>query len=91
MSLGKDSVQKRIAKTDAQDKAPAAETAKQPAQKPAAKKPSAPKKPRPQPADVSSTVMGNVSPATVEAVIGRKETADDTHISITDDMPVYLL
>ena len=75
MSLGKDSIQKRVA-------AAATATKKAPAKKPAtAKKPAAPK----------AAVLTNVAPETVEKVIARKECDSVEKCALGESLPYYLL
>ena len=102
MSIGKDSIQKRVAKEvpvetveKAAEKAPVTEK-KAPAKKacgtkaPATKKPAAAKKPAAKPA---TAVMGNVSPEVVKKVTGSKENTAGAfkRVSLTEEMPYYLL
>lgn len=84
----------------AKEKAPAAAAPKKaPAKKapakraPAKKKPTAAPAPEVAPAEpaVTGSVLANVSPAVVEAVVGHKEGEQVEHIQILDDMPSYLL
>ncbi len=127
MPIGKDSIQKRVAKTTALETeadVTVAETAEataptETAPKPAPKKrapvkkadtaqtaeskaggnaPVAPKKAPAKPkavaktsAEPSTTVMGNVSPETVEKVIGHAEGTPSDHVQIGSKMPHYLL
>ena len=86
MSLGKDSIQKRVAaaatatktapakKTTAASKATAPKTT-------TAKKPAAPK----------TSVLTGVAPETVEKVIARKETDPVAKCSLGQALPYYLL
>lgn len=121
MPIGKDSIQKRVAKTT--EAAPAmevaavstaaetvAETVAETAAaevKPAAKKKAAPKTAAPKangetapktapkkraPAKKpATTILSNVAPETVEAVVGHKENAKVEHVQIGSKMPDYLL
>lgn len=66
-------------------------TKKAPAKRaPAQKKPAASTEPVAAPS-VTESVLTNVSPAVVEAVVGHKENECVEHIQILDDMPHYLL
>ena len=75
-------------------KKPAATTAKKTTSS-TAKKPTAPKKEAAAKATatplVDSTVLANVSPETVAAVIGHKENTGFEKVQIGEKMPVYLL
>ena len=88
MPIGKDSITKRVAKIETSeqavvvDTAPAAEI-KTETKKSPAKKTSAPK--------TSKTVIANVAPETVEAVIGHKENKNVKNVEIGSDLPYYLL
>lgn len=117
MPIGKDSIQKRVAKVDTQDNiAPelVATTAAAPAKtstpkktttkstttksttakpattakKPAAKKPAAPKA---EEVKVETAVLTNVSPETVEKVIGHKEDEKYEKVQIGQKMPTFLM
>ena len=79
MSLGKDSITKRVAKP-AQEKKAAPAAKKAPAKKPAAKK-----------AAPATAVLTNVAPETVEKVIGRAETAAIVKVALGEKLPYYLL
>ena len=93
MPIGKDSITKRVAKVDTtavETEKPAVApkaTAKKPATKTTttttAKKPAA-KKP-------ATTVIANVAPETVEAVIGHKENKEPQKVEIGTDLPYFLL
>lgn len=101
MPIGKDSIQKRVAKTVTEEKdeivtenvTPSSEekpaTAKKPAsstaKKPAVKKPATPKK------TASTAVIANISPEVTEKVTGHKEGAPTTIVSINQKLPVHLL
>ena len=78
MSLGKDSITKRVAKP-AQEKKAAPAAKKAPAKKPAVKK------------ETTAAVLTNVAPETVEKVIGRAETAAVVKVALGEKMPYYLL
>ena len=78
MSLGKDSITKRVAKP-AQEKKAAPAAKKAPAKKPAAKK------------ETTAAVLTNVAPETVEKVIGRAEDAAVVKVALGEKMPYYLL
>ena len=100
MPIGKDSITKRVAKVEkveeniapelvattaaAPKKAPAKKTSTTTAKKPAAKKPAAEKK-------VETTVLANVAPETVAAVIGHKEDEKYEKVQIGQKMPDFLL
>ncbi len=116
MPIGKDSIQKRVAKVDTHDNiAPelVATTAAAPAKtttpkktttksttaksttaksttakKPAAKKPAAPKV---EEVKVETAVLTNVSPETVEKVIGHKEDEKYEKVQIGQKMPTFLM
>ena len=75
MSLGKDSIQKRVAK-------PTEVAAKQKA--PATK--AAPKK-----APVKTTVVSKIAPEVVEKVTGHKEKTGFEKIALGRDLPAHLL
>ena len=90
------------ASSSAAAKKPASATAKKPAAATAkktasttAKKSAAPKKDTAAKATatplVDSTVLANVSPETVAAVIGHKENTGFEKVQIGEKMPVYLL
>lgn len=57
----------------------------------ATKKPAAKKPTEEKPAAVSTGVLSNVAPETVEAVIGHKEDEKYEKVSIGDNMPTFLL
>lgn len=79
MSLGKDSIQKRVAKPA--EAKPATTAAKKPATRTTtAKKPAA-----------KTAVVTNIAPEVVEKVIGHEEGAKVDIVSFGDDMPYYLL
>ncbi len=93
MPIGKDSITKRVAKIEepiTEVKEEAASPAKKPAAKKTtsttAKKPAAKKSPV-----VAASVGGNVSPETVEKVVGHKESAATLICAVGDDLPDYLL
>lgn len=97
MPIGKDSIQKRIAKTEEQTetaapKAPARKRNTTPkAAKPAETAPAV-QAPAADAAPVSATgVMANVAPETVEKVIGHEEGKGEKHVQLFDKMPNYLL
>ena len=77
MSLGKDSIQKRVAK-------PAEEVKKASAKKASAKKPAA------KPA-VKASVLTAVAPETVEKVVAHKENAAVAKCCLGEALPYYLL
>ena len=106
MPIGKDSIQKRVAKVEsaAETVAETAPAAKKPAAKKAtttkkcattaAKKPAAKKPAAEKPvADEApaTAVLSNVAPETVAAVIGHEEGTPSDRVSIGDKMPTYLL
>lgn len=100
MPIGKDSIRKRVIGTECAEcgacdekpvqpvaeekpaKAPAKGTSTRKA--PAKKKPTATEEP-------ATTVLTNVSPEVVEAVVGHREGEQVEHVQILDDMPSYLL
>ena len=111
MPIGKDSIQKRVAKVETHENiAPelVATTAAAPAKtatpkktttkstttksttakKPAAKKPAAPKV---EEVKVETAVLTNVSPETVEKVIGHKEDEKYEKVQIGQKMPTFLM
>ena len=87
MPIGKDSITKRVAKTEVVAEPPVAEAVEAPAvetiKKAPAKKTSYTK--------TSKTVIANVAPETVEAVIGHKENKEVEKVEIGTDLPYYLL
>ena len=114
MPIGKDSIQKRVAKNtpaeptpvvaepvvDTEPKKPT--TQKKPATKKKAtttttqKKPTTRKPVEKKPAPVvdtepTTTVISNISPEVVEAVVGHKEGEAPKHTPIGTKMPSYLL
>ncbi len=103
MPIGKDSIQKRVAKVATPEaevkeatlaKKPAVKSAAKPATKAPAKKPTvkkAPAKAEPAPAEPATTVMANVSPETVAAVIGHDEKKPAVRIQIGGKLPTHLL
>ncbi len=105
MPIGKDSIQKRVAKvapaaTEEKTEEQATPAAKKPAaRKPAAKKPATGKSaaPKAEPAkaetkaEPATAVMGNVAPETVEKVVGHAEKAPVEHVQIGAKMPTHLL
>ncbi|MBQ3817088.1 MAG: hypothetical protein II802_02305 [Clostridia bacterium] len=102
MSIGKDSIQKRVAKTtDAVSNTKKTETKTPSKQAPktgtAAKKPAnaqtknnPPKKSAPK-TPAKTSVIPNVSPEVVEKVIGHKEKERSSLIKIGEKLPTYLL
>ena len=106
MSIGKDSIQKRVAKeapavveekapakAPAAPKAPAKKATTTAAKKPAAKKPATTAAKKPAAKAPATTVLGNVSPEVVKKVTGKAENTKDAfkRVSLTDEMPYYLL
>ena len=91
MPIGKDSITKRVAKVDTaviEAEKPAVapkNTAKKPATKATttAKKPAA-KKP-------ATTVIANIAPETVKAVVGHKENEKFNKVELGQSLPYYLL
>jgi hypothetical protein len=75
MSLGKDSIQKRVAKPAA-TKAPAKKT---PAKKATSK------------TATKTAVIANISPETVEKVIAHKENDVTVKFALGESLPYYLL
>lgn len=102
MPIGKDSITKRVAKVEkteeniapelvattaaAPKKAPAKKTTTTATKKAPAKKPAPKAEPK-----VETTVISNIAPETVEAVIGRKESDDTKKIRIGQELPIYLM
>lgn len=101
MPIGKDSITKRVAKVEKTEENIAPElvatTAAAPKKTPAKKTATTPKKaPAKKPAPkaepkVETTVISNIAPETVEAVIGRKETDETKKVQIGQDLPIYLM
>lgn len=101
MPIGKDSIQKRIAKTPAADTSPVADTLK--TVKEEATAPAVGETTHPEETvetvemvetatPVSATgVMANVSPEVVEKVTGHPEGKGEKHVQLFDEMPHYLL
>ena len=89
MPIGKDSITKRVAKAEAVTEAPVAEVVDtatpvvEAIKKTPAKKTSSTK--------ASKTVIANIAPETVEAVIGHKEKKDIEKVEIGTALPYYLL
>ena len=91
MPIGKDSITKRVAKVEttvAETEKPATApktTAKKPASKTTAttKKPAS-KKP-------ATTVIANVAPETVAAVVGHRENDKFDKVELGESLPYYLL
>lgn len=100
MPIGKDSIRKRVigaecAECGACDEKPAQpvaeeKSAKAPTGRTSTKKTPVKKKPTTAEEPVA-TVLTNVSPEVVEAVVGHKEGEQVEHVQILDDMPNYLL
>ena len=92
MPIGKDSIQKRIAKTPAAD---TLKTAKEVATAPAVGETTHPDQTVEMvetATPVSATgVMANVSPEVVEKVTGHPEGKGEKHVQLFDEMPHYLL
>ena len=90
MPIGKDSITKRVAKTDTVEKEQKSEVAdtKTSETKTEVKKPSAKKT---TVAKTTQTVISNIAPETLEAVIGHKEKQSSDKIEIGTDLPYYLL
>ena len=83
-----------VATTAAAPKAPAKKTSAAPkAKAPAAPKKAPAKKPEAPKAEptVETTVLANVAPETVEAVIGHKENDKFDKVQIGDDLPIFLM
>jgi hypothetical protein len=107
MPIGKDSIQKRVAKTAPEAAEPVIEKVTPPTEeKPAAvkksastaKKPAssttkkpAAKKPSAPKKTTSTAVIANISPEVTEKVTGHKEGAPTTIVSINQKLPVHLL
>lgn len=75
MSLGKDSITKRVAKPAEQAPVPA------PQKKAPAKKPST----------VKAATIAKVAPETVERVVGHKENTSFEKFMLGEDLPTHLL
>ena len=87
MSLGKDSIQKRVAKpAQAPEKAATAAVAKK-----AATTKSAPKQAAAKAAPVKTAVVGKIAPEVVEKVTGHSEKAAVEKITLGGELPYYLL
>ena len=87
MSLGKDSIQKRVAKpAQAPEKAATAAVAKK-----AATTKSAPKQAAAKAAPVKTAVVGKIAPEVVEKVTGHSEKAAVEKIALGAELPYYLL
>lgn len=100
MPIGKDSIRKRVigaecAECGACDEKPAQPVAEEKPAKAPTKRTSTKKTPAKKKTTVAeepaSTVLTNVSPEVVEAVVGHKEGEQVEHVQILDDMPSYLL
>ena len=87
MPIGKDSITKRVAKTEVVTEAPVAEAVEAPAVEPIKKAPAK----KTSSTKTSKTVIANVAPETVEAVIGHKENKEVEKVEIGTDLPYYLL
>lgn len=106
MPIGKDSITKRVAKTDVTQETEINSESKN-EEKPVTvpKKRTSAKKTVAKTSsdttagtndeitklDVQSNVLANVDSETVEKVIGHKEGSDSKKVSIGDDMPFYLM
>ena len=86
-----------VATTAAAPKAPAKKTSAAPKTKAPAKAPATKKAPAKKPVapkeepTVETTVLSNVAPETVEAVIGHKENEKFESVQIGDELPVFLM
>ena len=96
MPIGKDSITKRVAKIETsapvaedQVKAEAPVTATEP-EKAVAPKKSTPKKTTTK-KSTAKTVIANIAPETVKAVIGHEENSGFEKIEIGSELPYYLL
>jgi hypothetical protein len=87
MPIGKDSITKRVAKIDATEKEPIIESVETP---PPAVKATVKKSPAKK-ATTTKSVITNIAPETVEAVIGHKENKDISKVEIGTDLPYFLL
>ena len=87
MSLGKDSIQKRVAKPA--QAAPAKSSAS--VAKKAATTKSAPKQSAAKAAPVKTAVVGKIAPEVVEKVTGHSEKAAVEKITLGAELPYYLL
>ena len=88
MSLGKDSIQKRVAKPTQATPAKAATAA---VAKKAATTKSAPKQPAAKAAPVKTAVVSKIAPEVVEKVTGHSEKANVEKIALGGELPYYLL
>ena len=87
MSLGKDSIQKRVAKpTQTPAKTSTAAVAKK-----AATTKSAPKQADAKAAPVKTAVVSKIAPEVVEKVTGHSEKAAVEKITLGGELPYYLL
>ncbi len=94
MPIGKDSITKRVAKTEEPAETVVADTVAEETkvEDSAEVKPEASKKaPAKKTAKVATNVMGSVSPETTKKVLGHKEGAKVLIIGIGEELPVYLL
>lgn len=90
MPIGKDSITKRVAKTE-EVVTPVAEEIKAEIEAKPAAKTEVKKKSPAKSTKVAVNVMGSVSPETTKAVLGHNEGSPVSIVSIGDDMPDYLL
>ena len=88
MSLGKDSIQKRVAKPA---QAAPAKTATAAVAKKAAGTKSAPKQPSAKAAPVKTAVVSKIAPEVVEKVMGHSEKAAVEKVTLGSELPYYLL
>ncbi len=87
MSLGQNSIAKRVAKQPTEQSA----AQKTSTAKPATAKAPAKKAPAKKAPAAKAAVLTNVAPETVEKVVAHKESAPVTIISLGDEMPAHLL
>lgn len=88
MSLGKDSIQKRVAKPTQADPAKTATAA---VAKKASTTRSAPKQSAAKVAPVKTSVVSKIAPEVVEKVTGHSEKAAVEKIALGNELPYYLL
>ena len=88
MSLGKDSIQKRVAKPTQADPAKAATAA---VAKKASTTRSTPKQSAAKAAPVKTAVVSKIAPEVVEKVTGHSEKAAVEKVTLGAELPYYLL
>ena len=87
MPIGKDSITKRVAKTELVAEAPVVEAVEAPVAEPTKKAPAK----KTSTTKTNKTVIANVAPETVEAVIGHNENKEPQKVEIGTDLPYFLL